>query len=150
MKPHFLECENNQNRQCVWATHVIGVYNKPWPITTLLFQDFYKSFKDLFLQYIWWIFCQICMPPRSGKNFNFMVFKLLNNVFESQKLDLDILTHVPLQTKLSSKFLTSPSGLIHIHMTAIKHKKPQVIYTYQLTIKQIFMCKVMFFMKCGY
>ena len=87
----------------------------------------------------------LCMPPRSGKNFNFMVFKLLNNAFASQKLDLDIFTHVPLQTKLSSKFLTSPSGLIHIHMTAIKHKKPQVIYTYQLTIKQIFMCKVMFF-----
>ena len=38
----------------------------------------------------------LCMPPRSGKNFNFMVFKLLNNAFASQKLDLDIFTHVPL------------------------------------------------------
>ena len=58
---------------------------------------------------------------------------------------LDIFTCVQLQTKLSSKFLSSPSGLIQIHMTVIKHKKSQVIYTYQLTIKQIFMCKVMFF-----
>ena len=30
-------------------------------------------------------------------------------------------------------------------MTAIKHKKSQLIYTYQLTIKQIVMPKVMFF-----
>ena len=65
-------------------------------------------------------------------------------------LNLDIFTCVPLHTKISSKFFSSPSGLIQIHMTAIKHKKSQLIYIYQLTIKQIFMRKVIFFMKCGY
>ena len=30
-------------------------------------------------------------------------------------------------------------------MTAIKHKKSQVIYTYELTNTQIFICKVMLF-----
>ena len=65
-------------------------------------------------------------------------------------LNLDIFTCVRLQAKLSSKFLPSPSGLIQIHMIAIKHKKSQLIYIYQLTIKQIFMRKVIFFMKCGY
>ena len=60
-------------------------------------------------------------------------------------LNLDIFIYVPLQTKISSKFLLSPSGSIQTHMTAIKHKKSQVIYTYELTNKQIFICKVMFF-----
>ena len=60
-------------------------------------------------------------------------------------LNLDIFTCVPLHTKISSKFFSSPSGLIQIHMTAIKHKKSQVIYTYELTNTQIFICKVMLF-----
>ena len=59
--------------------------------------------------------------------------------------NLDIFTCVPLHTKISSKFLSSPSGLIQIHMTAIKHKISQIIYTYELTNTQIFICKVMFF-----
>ena len=64
---------------------------------------------------------------------------------QARILNLDIFTHVTLQTKFSSKFFSSPSGLIQIHMTAIKHKKSQVIYTYQFAIKQIFMSRVMFF-----
>ena len=65
-------------------------------------------------------------------------------------LNLDIFTPVPLQTKLPFKLLSSPPALIQVHMTAIKHKQSQVVYTYQLTTKQIFMCKIMFFMKYGY
>ena len=41
-------------------------------------------------------------------------------------------------------FLRSVS-LIQIDMTAIKHKKFPVVYTYQLTTKQIFMCRVISF-----
>lgn len=61
--------------------------------------------------------------------------------------NLDIFTYVPLQTKSFSKFLSSLPDLIRIHMTAIKHKKSQIIYNYQVTIKQIFICKVMVFFR---
>ena len=85
------------------------------------------------------------MPPWSGKNFKFMVFKLLENTFASQNIKSWHCRPCPLPDKLSSKFLSSPPGLIQMHMTAIKHKKSQVVYTYQLTTKQIFKYPLFFF-----
>ena len=51
-------------------------------------------------------------------------------------LNLDVFTCAALHVKLSSKFLPSTSGLIEIHMSAMKHKKTQVVYTYQLPLSR--------------
>ena len=66
--------------------------------------------------------------------------------FQVRIFNLDIIIRFALHMKPSFKFLSSPSSLIQIHMSDIKGKKTQVIYTYQLTVKQIFMCKGSFFM----
>ena len=65
-------------------------------------------------------------------------------------LNLDFFYSYPtLQAELSPKFLSSPSDLIQIQITAIKREQPEVVYTYKATTKQIFIYKVIFFMKCG-
>ena len=58
-------------------------------------------------------------------------------------LNLDIFTSVPPSDKTLLQVLIITPGLIQIVMTAIKHKQSQVVYSYQLTTKQLFMCKVM-------
>ena len=76
-----------------------------------------------------------------------------------KNLNLDIFTHTRSPTLHTNPppVQTSPPGLYHhppalvqIHMTVLKRKQSEAVYTYQLTTKQIFMCKVMFFMTDGY
>ena len=101
---------------------------------------FLQTLQIFFLQNIWWIFCQTCVSQRR-KISNLWCSSYWKTHLQVRILNLDIFTRVPLQTKHSFKFLSSPPGLIQNHMTAIKHKKYQVIYTKQLTIKQIFKWK---------
>ena len=67
-----------------------------------------------------------------------------------KKLNLDNLV-VPAPRQSSPPDLYHhPPGLVQIHRTVLKRKQSETVYTYQLTTKQIFMCKVMFFMTGDY
>ena len=74
-----------------------------------------------------------------------MVFKILKNAFASQNTESRHfhLCSPPYKNLIQVFLITLRFN--SIHMTAIKHKKSQVIYTYELTNTQIFICKVMLF-----
>ena len=141
MKPCFMECEKTL------FNHHPYSFKINWNDTIFHISDHLEIYFSRILD-------ESSVKPlyatMVGEKFQIYGVQITEKCICKSILNLDIFTCVPLQTKLSSKFLSSLSGLIQIHITAIKHKKSQVIYTYQLTIKQIFMSKVMFFMKCGY
>ena len=70
-----------------------------------------------------------------------------------KKLNLDIFnrTSIPPPRQNSPLDLYHhPPGLVQIHRTPLKRKQSEIVYTYQLTTKHIFMCKVMFFITGAY
>ena len=72
----------------------------------------------IFPEYLMNLLSNLHMLPCLGKKIQICVVQLLEN-----PLNLEIFTRVPLQAKLSSKFLSPPPSLIQIHVTAIKHKQ---------------------------
>ena len=74
-----------------------------------------------------------------------MVFRLQENAFASQNIDSRHF-HPCIHSRQNCLPSTYhyPPGLIQIHMAAIKLKHSEVVYTYQVSTEQTFMCKVMF------
>ena len=92
--------------------------------------------------------------PSLGKSFKFMVFRLLENAFASQNIECrDFhLCSLSRQNSPPSSYNHPRFDYNSIYNTLLNanNLKWSKLTTKELTTKQISMCKVMFFMKCGH
>ena len=91
------------------------------------------------VQNTWWIISHTLYPTI----FNSLVFRLQENAFASQNIDSRrFYPSIHSRQNCLPSTYHYPPGLIQIHMAAIKLKHSEVVYTYQVTTKQTFMCKI--------